>query len=253
MAKGSIGGEADGPVNTVTSHGKDGLMAASMVQANGDRVGRSADEPVTTLTGRSTQQQVMGVAIDKYYATGVAADAEEPLDTVTRRDRFGLVGVFMEQANTGLVGHEMTAPISTIVGKGCTQRLIEVGMIPANQNEAPNRALVIDFLWEQFGEPTEDEWANPTATEDGRLKFGLVMLDGAVWHIVDIGMRMLTPRELFNAQGFPPDYIIDRTWDGKPVTKTAQTSMAGNSVSPPPATAWLRANLPDHMLLKEAA
>ncbi|MDB5448077.1 MAG: methyltransferase [Phenylobacterium sp.] len=238
------------PLRTATATGGFSQIAASMIQHNGDQVGRPATEPLTTLTHRCTQQQVLATTIDKYYGSGVAADVEEPPDTATDKARFGLVGAFMEQANTGMVGHPMERPLSTIVGGGgehvgwgSTQRLIEVGMVPANDDGSSARQRVIEFLWEHFGEPTEGEWADPTGSPGARLKFGLVILGGAVWQIVDIGMRMLVPRELFNAQGFPPTYIIEVTFDGRPVTKTAQTSMAGNSVSPPPAEASLRANL----------
>lgn len=231
--------------------GKTGLVAASMLQHNGGRVGRDAAEPLTTLTGRSTQPQLMSAAIDKYYGSGVAGDVQAPLDTATDRARFGLAAAYLEQANTGMVGHSVERPVSTIVGGGgpkvgwgTTQRLIEAGMVPANEDAEPSaRRQVIDFLWAHFGEPTAEEWAAPADTLGARLKFGLVILRGVVWQIVDVGMRMLIPRELFNAQGFPRDYIIDRTAAGQPVTKTAQTSQAGNSVSPPPAEASLRANL----------
>ena len=70
-------------------------------------------------------------------------------------------------------------------------------------------------------------------------------VQGAEYAIVDIGMRMLTPRELFRAQGFPEDYIIDTEMDGAPLTKTAQIRLCGNSVCPPVAEALVRANLAD--------
>jgi DNA (cytosine-5)-methyltransferase 1 len=219
------------------------LTAGAMLQGNGDRVGRPAEEPVTTLTGRSTQQNLMAVSLDAYYETGTPASATEPLRTITGRGRHGITAAFMEQANTGLVGHKASAPVSTIIGKGCTQRLVELGMLPADAPDTSRRAKVLDFLWEHFGAPTAEEWADPLATKQSRLRFGLVVIDDVVWQIADVGMRMLTPRELFNAQGFPPDYIIEFTLEGVAVTKTEQTSMAGNSVSPAPAEALLRANL----------
>jgi len=71
-----------------------------------------------------------------------------------------------------------------------------------------------------------------------------VSIDGAEYAIADIGMRMLSAKELYAAQGFPADYIIDFEWNGKPLTKTAQVRMVGNSVSPPLPAALVRANLP---------
>lgn len=237
------------PVGTVTASNDKTIAAVTMIQNNGGRVGRPVDEPVTTLTDRSTQQTLLAASIDKYYATGVASDITEPLDTVTARGRFGLSAAWMEQANTDMVGHDMAEPVSTIVGKGCTQRLSATRLEEIGAPEGSRRRKVLQFLWDHFGEPTAEEWANPIATAMGRLRFGLVRLGEIVWQIADIGMRMLVPRELFNAQGFRPDYIIDRAAptpqhpEGRLITKTSQTSMAGNSVSPYPAEASLRANL----------
>jgi DNA (cytosine-5)-methyltransferase 1 len=79
------------------------------------------------------------------------------------------------------------------------------------------------------------------------------MVAGEPYAIVDIGMRMLSPRELFRAQGFPNDYVIDRGGDGRVLTKTAQVRMCGNSVCPPMAEAYVRANYSEHVVLEEAA
>lgn len=296
----SVGSDEADPVGTITAGGggKTHQVAAFMAQHNGDRVGRAADEPLTTMVHRGTQQQIVGASIDKYYGTGVASDIQDPTDVVTTTDRFSLIAPFMEQANTGMVGHDIRKPVSTIVsggaadsGWGTTQRLIEprLGMVSnqygSNTNggrgdpEDPMKTLVtanhhavvelaleamgapagssrravLEFLWEHFGQPTAEDWADPTGTAEARLRFGLVILDGVTWQIVDIGMRMLTPRELFRAQGFGDDYIIDIEFNGKKLTKTAQTRMAGNSVCPDVAAAVLRANLPKRNLMAMAA
>lgn len=83
----------------------------------------------------------------------------------------------------------------------------------------------------------------PTITAKDRM--GLVTVRGQDYRIVDIGLRMLTPRELFDAQGFPPDYIIDVDADGKPYPKSEQVARCGNAVCPPIPTALVRANLPE--------
>ena len=84
----------------------------------------------------------------------------------------------------------------------------------------------------------------PTITAKDRL--GLVTIRGQDYMIVDIGLRMLTPRELFDAQGFPSDYIIDVDADGKPYPKAEQVARCGNAVCPPIPTALVRANLPEY-------
>ena len=228
----SAGADPTDPALTVTGKAKDALTAAYMAQHNGGKVGRAVDDPVSTLTSAGRQQQLVAPLIDKYYGAGVAAEVEDPLDTVTATDRFGLGAAYIEQANTGMVGRSPDAPLSTIVGKGCTQRLVEAQLDLVTAPEGSKRRDVLDFLWAHFGAPTAEEWADPTATAQARLRFGLVILDGVVWQIVDIGMRMLTPRELFRAQGFPDSYVIDIAFEGRPLTKTAQTRMAGNSVCP---------------------
>lgn len=84
-------------------------------------------------------------------------------------------------------------------------------------------------------------------------RFGLVTVHGRQYRIVDIGMRMLQPHELFAAQGFPPGYVIDHGADGRKITKTAQVRLCGNSVAPPNAAAIVRANLAVRTLKVSAA
>ncbi len=73
----------------------------------------------------------------------------------------------------------------------------------------------------------------------------LLQINGVLWFISDITMRMLTPKELYAAMGFPPDYIIDRDYTGKPYPKTQQVARCGNAVCPPMASAVVRANFPE--------
>lgn len=244
------GRDIEEPAPTVMSDGAGGKsqvitarLAAYVDQHNGDRIGRAIDEPITTVTHRATQQKVAAITIDKYYGRDAGDEAVDPLATVTAKDRMSINATYLEQANTGAIGHESRDPLSTIVGKGCTQRVVECALDGFDAEPSDRRAQVLAFLWEHFGEPTVEERADPLATPRGRLRFGLVVMGDMVWRIVDIGMRMLAPRELYGAQGFPADYVIDLTFDGKPLTKTAQTRMAGNSVSPPPAAALLAANV----------
>jgi DNA (cytosine-5)-methyltransferase 1 len=84
--------------------------------------------------------------------------------------------------------------------------------------------------------------ADPLATICAKDRFALVTVEGVEYAIVDIGMRMLAPRELYRAQGFPDSYRIDIEYNGKPMTKTAQVRMCGNSVCPPLAAAIVAAN-----------
>ena len=73
----------------------------------------------------------------------------------------------------------------------------------------------------------------------------LFEIDGAAYFLADIGLRMLTPRELYMANGFPVDYKIERDYTGTVYPKTKQVARCGNAVPPPFATALVRANLPE--------
>lgn len=241
----AIGRDLTEPHPTVMSDGAGGksyIAAACLDAYYGMSLPESVDVPLRTITAKD-RHGLVAASIDKYFGTGTPSDVTEPLDTATAKARFGLTSAFMEQANTGVVGHDAREPVSTLLAAGSHQRPVAVEMEPIDGAPGSRRSKVVAFLREHFGEPTDEEVANPTGSIMARIRHGLVMIGKVIWQISDIGMRMLTPRELYNAQGFPKTYIIDRTADG-PLTKTAQTRMAGNSVCPPWAAAIIRANDP---------
>ncbi len=240
-----VGAALADPARTQTGHAHQAVVAAFLGRQFGSTVsGRDLRESAPTIMGDGGggKTQLCAVNLISYYGTGVGSDIANPARVITGEDRHGLSAAWLEQANTGMVGHHARSPVSTLVGKGCTQRVAEARLEAIGAPPGARRRAVIEFLWEHFGAPTEAEWADPLATRDGRLKFGLVVLDGVVFEIADIGLRMLFPRELFNAQGFPPSYIIDRDASGRPITGTQATLMAGNAVPPHTARALVRAN-----------
>jgi len=109
------------------------------------------------------------------------------------------------------------------------------------------------FLIAYYGVDQDPRMGDPMHTATTRDRFGLVTVRGESYAIVDIGLRMLTPRELYTAQGFPADYRIDHGADGRPLTKTAQVRMCGNSVCPPVARAMVAANYIEQQARKHAA
>lgn len=189
---------------------------------------------------------------------------ELPLPTVTATGNgASLAAAHMEQANTGVVGHSMHEPVSTIVGKGSTQRLCATHLI--NQKGADQRhsdmrepapticaggthaglvaALLAPYYGSGSGETGRDlRQPAPTATTRDRFQLITVSINGETYVLVDIGMRMLQPRELFRAQGFPDSYIIDRTDSGQKLPKYVQVRLCGNSVCPQVAEALVAAN-----------
>ena len=105
-----------------------------------------------------------------------------------------------------------------------------------------NAALVSAFLTAYYGSDQDTPLDDPMHTVTTKPRFGLVMVEGQPYEIADIGMRMLQPRELYRAQGFPDAYQIDRGADGRALPKDAQVRMCGNSVCPPLAQALVAAN-----------
>jgi DNA (cytosine-5)-methyltransferase 1 len=178
----------------------------------------------------SPRYGLVSAFIHKYFDgtyQGAGASAEVPLPTVTAMDHNSIVTVHIIQMNHNSIGSDMKEPINTIVaGEG------HIGEV---------RAFLIKYYNGDGGQDLNDPLH--TVTTDDR--FGLVTVAGQKYQIADIGLRMLTPRELYRAQGFPDDYIIDRTKDGKPYPAKEQVARCGNSVPPAFAEALVRSNLQD--------
>ena len=153
---------------------------------------------------------------------------DRPLQTVDASNRYGLVSAFVTQFNHNSVGQEVTKPINTLTAR------------------ANHYAEVCAFLVKYYGNGDNAvSCGDPAPTVTAKDRLGLVTVSGQDYRIEDIGLRMLTPRELFDAQGFPPDYIIDVDADGKPYPKSEQVARCGNAVCPPVPAALVRANLPE--------
>ncbi len=161
-----------------------------------------------------------------YTGAGVALD--EPIHTVTTTDHHALVTSSIIKMRGTNTGQPTDTPLQTVTAGG--QHFGEVKTTLANEGYDEYRAqLTADFLREYCGEDCT----------------GLVTVDGITYRIVDIGMRMLQPHELYRAQGFPEWYIIDRDYRGVKYAKDKQVARCGNAVPPPFAEALVRANLPE--------
>ena len=227
------------------------------------------DEPIPTITGAHRGEialitpHVMTMRNSAKPHTG----AGEPTHTITAGGAHQyLVAAFMAQHNTmprgGLhAGHSVESPVSTITARGTQQGVVASHLVKLQRHqdgkpiEAPldtvmagglHHAEVRAFLVKYYGAAQHgQDLPEPLHSVTSKARFGLVTvtIGGEDYVIVDIGMRMLSPRELFAAQGFPPDYIIELDVDGRPLTKTAQVRMCGNSVSPVMSEALAGANV----------
>lgn len=225
----------DEPLHTITSKYDTALVAPTLVQMGyGEREGqapRSLDigAPMGTVVAGGGKHALVSAFLAKHYGghetPGCAAD--EPISTVTAKDHHALVAATLShQYGSGGGEGDPGKPIKTVTSGG------------------QHAALVYAFLAKYYGTAVGQAADSALHSITSKDRFGVVtvMVDGHPYAITDIGMRMLTPRELFRAQGFRDDYIIDPEFYGKPLTKTAQIRMCGNSVCPDVAEALVRAN-----------
>lgn len=174
---------------------------------------------------------------------------DKPLGTVVAGGvKHALVSAFLEQACAGYyhgAGRDLRAPVPTICAKGSIQRLVTADMAQLSPEAEAGALRVAAFLINYYGNGQALGLREPldTITTRDRMALVTVTIQGTPYVIVDIGLRMLKPAELFRAQGFPPDYVIDRTAEGRRISTTAAVRMVGNSVSPPPLRALAVANL----------
>ncbi len=241
--KGVVGASVEQPMPTVTTSDHTSLITAHLVgidnQRNGDRDTWSVDNPLGCIVTEN-KHAVVTAHIQRDMGRSVGHDASDPLATITAGGggKAALVTSNLVQLNGTSAAADVAGPLGTITAGGQHHAEVRTTLAATADSEA-KRQLVREFLWQYC--PSLVGAEHPE----------LVTIQGVVYEVVDIGLRMLKPRELATAQGFPADYILDPLYTsvnkrGKTVTKplsgSAQVRMIGNSVSPPPAIALIRAN-----------
>lgn len=245
---GHPGAPVSDPLRTVTTAGNQMLCVPTLIQAGyGEREGQKPrvldiEKPLGTIVAGGGKHALVAAFLAKHYTGVVGADLRDPMPTVTSVDHNALVTAFLtEHAN------------------GSNQRVFsaeEPLRTQCAQVKGGHFALVAALLIKYYGNEREGvSLTEPLHTIPTKDRFGLVTvsIQGQPYYISDIGMRMLAPHELYAAQGFPPDYQIDRGADGRAITKTAQVRMVGNSVCPPVARAIVEANYAQAMAAQEQA
>ncbi len=238
----------DDPLRTVTTGGHHALIAPVITKFRTNDRGTSVEEPLPTVTANSFIKRPGGAApiglvaafLAKHYGgnyKGPGAALDEPAPTVTTVDHNALVLAHIQRDFGASVGHAADEPLGTVTAGG-----------------GGKSALVASSLIKLRGTSRDGQPATePLHTITTKDRLGLVMVKGEPYQIVDIGMRMLEPHELYAAQGFPADYIHNRTLSNPKLPKDAQVRMCGNSVCPPVAAALVRANLVEQQTGEEAA
>jgi DNA (cytosine-5)-methyltransferase 1 len=259
---GVVGSDLDDPLGTVTSCDHHSLVTAHITKFRSGAIGSAPDEPMHTITAggtpaRASTGNTMGIVTanlihmghgegaggGKRFSHGIR-DVEAPLNTITAS---GAAGGVVTSSLIKLRGTSSTAgmdePLHTVSAGG--------------QHHAEVRAFLVKY----YGSDQDPRLEEPLHTVTTKDRFGLVTIQGVDYQIVDIGLRMLEPAELYRAQGFPASYVIREIPDPEllfkdghqaegdplalprvPLTKSAQVRMCGNSVCPPMARALIQAN-----------
>jgi DNA (cytosine-5)-methyltransferase 1 len=260
------------PLATQTTENRHALVAPFILKHFGTTTGQALDEPIHTLTGKNKHGLVTAY-LARHFGQSVGSGCGEPIGTVTAggMGKTALVAAFMAQHNGGRVGHSVKKPVSTITQRGTQQQVVSAFItkfkgtaqhgqdlsVPLHTVQAGglHYGAVAAFLTKYYGPNIGQACGEPLQTVTSKHRFGLVTVQirGEQYAIADIGMRMLQPRELFRAQGFPDSHVIDPEYNGKPMTKTAQVKACGNSVCPPLAAALVKANFAESTAEDETA
>ncbi|MDO8033610.1 DNA cytosine methyltransferase [Janthinobacterium sp. SUN128] len=255
--------DIEAPLGTVTASGNKAVATAFLAKHYTGVVGSDLADPIGTVTACDHHSLVTAFLTEHANASNQRVmPADEPLRTIcaqVKGGHFSMVSAHIQRDMGASVGHAANAPLGTVTAGGggksalVTSNMIKLrGTSTAAGTDEPlgsvsaggqHHAEVRAFLLSYYGTDQAPEIDGPLATVTSRDRFGLVTIHGQDYQIVDIGLRMLQPRELFRAQGFPDDYIIgDDPAQGLKLTKSAQVRMCGNSVCPPMAKALILAN-----------
>lgn len=226
----------NGLLPTVDASNRYGLISASLTEYYGNGNPIPMGEPMRTVTSHD-REALLACHLDKYYAGGYSGKGnspEEPITTITVEPRQSLIAAHIAEFKGQCKGQSVAEPLFTITASAGEFGLVGTQIVRYEDGARLGRWPEIRSLLNKYCGYHLDE-----------NEILLLSIGGALWYISDIFMRMLAPRELYNAMGFPVDYIIDHDYTGREYKKTSQVARCGNAVCPPMAEAVVRANLPE--------
>lgn len=227
------------PLGTITTIGSHLLVEPYLSVNRENHFGSDMREPIHTITSNN-QHMLMTPTLIQYHSETAQGEVrgqtiKEPIMTVDGSNRYGLVTSFLSKFYKTGIGQDEREPLHTVT------------------TSAGHFGEVRAFLIKYYGDATGQDIEQPLDTVTTKDRFGLVTIEGVDYQIVDIGLRMLEPRELYGCQGFPEDYIIDHDYTGKTYPRTEQVRRCGNAVCPPIPAALVRANLPEMCVARRTA
>ena len=234
-----------GPINTVDASNRYGLTCANLVEYYTGGRPLDVKNPMHTVTSHDREAVVAAHLSEFYGSADAGASLREPKPTQTSREKDGLVAAHVVKFKGDNLGSSPADPVQTVTASAGKDRSCGGGTfavcktILCKIKPEDNGGL---YHWPEIRALLNQHCGYQMEDDD----ILLLEIGGAVYYIADIGLRMLSPRELYNAMGFPPDYIIDRDYLGRPYPKNEQVARCGNAVCPPMAAAVVRANFPEY-------
>ena len=222
---------------TITAKHTGGIVAPALIQYHTEQTehvrASGLGAPINTVDA-SNRYGLTCANLVEYYTGGRPLDVNDPMHTVTSHDREAVVAAHVVKFKGDNLGHGMDEPMQTVTTSAGEFALCKAHLAKMHGGDDLGYWRSIRALLNEF--------CGYALAEDDVL---LLEIGGGLYYIADIGLRMLSPRELYNAMGFPTDYIIDRDYEGHEYKKSAQVARCGNAVCPPVASALVRANLPE--------
>lgn len=222
---------------TITAKHTGGIVAPALIQYHTEQTehvrASGLGAPINTVDA-SNRYGLTCANLVEYYTGGRPLDVQEPMHTVTSHDREAVVAAHVVKFKGDNLGHGADEPMQTVTTSAGEFAVCKAYLAKMRSGDDLGHWPEIRALLNEF--------CGYALADDDVL---LLEIGGALYYIADIGLRMLSPRELYNAMGFPPDYIIDRDYEGNEYKKSAQVARCGNAVCPPVASALVRANLPE--------
>ena len=225
------------PLTTIVSKNEHCLIEPKLAPYMGTNTknhsGGNCKDPIHTIT-TGNQQCLISPTLIQYHSETAQREVrgqsiKDPIMTVDGSNRYGLITSFLSKFYKTGIGQDMREPLGTVTANAGGGHFGEV------------RAFLIKY----YGQGTGQDIKEPLDMVTAQDRFGLVTINGTDYQIVDIGLRMLEPRELYGCQGFPDDYIIDHDYTGKTYPRSEQVRRCGNAVCPPIPAALVKANLPE--------
>jgi DNA (cytosine-5)-methyltransferase 1 len=227
------GQRLDDTLMTVDAANRYGLASAQLTEYFGNGKSIPVTDPMHTITAKDRENLTMA-HLTKYYGGVIGAEVEQPLPTVTPFDHNALTAAHVVKFKGTNLGQHASEPLQTATAGGHHYGTVYTAIVKAEPGADLRRWPEIRAMLNKY--------CGYSLADDEVI---LLWISGVAYFIADIGLRMLTPRELYAAQGFPSDYIIEFDFTGKPYPKSAQVARCGNAVCPPLATALVRANMND--------